>query len=60
MKRKYRISVHGCDDSTIIIKELTEQELKIIREVAREVTKTSTYICMPTMVIEELENERTN
>lgn len=58
MKKKYRISVHGCDDSTIIIKELTEQEFKIIREVAREITKTSEYICMPTMYIEELRNEK--
>lgn len=54
MKKKYRISVHGCDDSTVIEKELTQQEFKIIKEVAQEVTKVSHYICMPTMVIEEI------
>lgn len=58
MKKKYRISVHGCDDTTIIEMELTEQEFKLIRTVAIEVTKASTYICMPTMVIEELRNEK--
>ena len=58
MKKKYRISVHGCDDSTIIEKELTQQEFKIIQEVAREVTKASTYGCKPIMVIEELRHEK--
>ena len=57
MKKKYRISVHGCDDSTTIVKELTEQEFKLIKSVADEVTETSEYLCMPRMVIEELENE---
>ena len=55
MKKKYRISVHGCDDSTIIEKELTEDELKIIQSVASEVTETSEYGCMPIMIVEELE-----
>ena len=55
MKKKYRISVHGCDDSTIIEKELTKDELKIIKSVATEVTETSDYGCMPVMYIEELE-----
>ena len=55
MKKKYRIGVYGCDDSTIIEKELTEDELKTIQSVAREVTDTSDYGCMPTMEVEELE-----
>ena len=55
MKKKYRISVHGCDDSTIIEKELTEDELKTIQLVAKEVTETSEYGCMPIMIVEELE-----
>ena len=55
LKKKYRISVHGCDDSTIIEKELTEDELKIIKSVATEVTETSEYKCMPIMEVEELE-----
>ena len=55
MKKKYRILVHGCDDSTIIEKELTEDELKIIKSVATEVTETSEYGCMPTTEVKELE-----
>ena len=57
MKKKYIILVHGCDDSTIIEKELTEDELKVIRLVAKEVTETSEYQCMPTMEVKELEND---
>lgn len=56
MKKKYRILVHGCDDSTIIEKELTEDELKTIQSVAAEVTESSEYACMPTMKVEELED----
>ena len=55
MKKKYRILVHGCDDSTIIERELTEDELKIIKSVATEVTETSEYGCMPIMIVEEME-----
>ena len=55
MKKKYRILVHGCDDSTIIEKELTEDELKTIQSIASEVTESSEYVCMPTMEVEEME-----
>lgn len=55
MKKKCRILVHGCDDSTVIEKELTEDELKLIRSVAKEVTESSEYDCMPTMEIEVME-----
>lgn len=57
VKMKYRISVQGCDDSTTIVKELTEEELKLIQSVAKEITATSTYMCMPIMEIELIENE---
>ena len=55
MKKKYRILVYGCDDLTVIEKELTEDELNIIQSVASEVTKASQYYCMPTMSVEEIE-----
>ena len=55
MKKKYRILVHGCDDSTIIEKELTEDELDLIQSVAQDVTETSEYICMPIKEVEGLE-----
>lgn len=54
MKKKYRIGVLGCDDTTIIKKELTEDEFKTIQSVAKEVTDASEYRCMPIMAVEEL------
>ena len=56
MGKKYRIAVYGCDDSTIIEKELTEDELKLIQAVAKEVTEASEYDCMPTMEIEVVDS----
>lgn len=52
MGKKYIIAVYGCDDSTIIEKELTDDELKLIQELAKEITEASEYDCMPTMEIE--------
>lgn len=57
MKKRYKISVHGCDDSTIIEKELTEDELKVIQSIATEVTESSKYVCMPIMEVKEMEEE---
>ncbi|MEM0173682.1 MAG: hypothetical protein QXI16_04155 [Sulfolobaceae archaeon] len=57
MKKKYKIIVDGCDDETIIIKELTEEEFKLIKSVADEITDTSESQCMPRMEIKEKENE---
>ena len=50
--KKYTISVHGCDDSTIIFEELTKEELEFLRHIQSKVNETSTYGCMPTMEIE--------
>ena len=51
MKRIYEISVHGCDDSTTIEKELTFKEYELLKEIAEKITNTSTYRCMPTMTV---------
>ena len=50
--KKYTISVHGCDDSTIIHEELTKEELEFLRHIQSKVNETSTYGCMPTIEIE--------
>ena len=52
-KKKYRIGVHGCDDSTIFEMELTDREAELIGTVCKKCTQTSEYGCMPTMDIEE-------
>ena len=51
----YRISVHGCDDSSIFNIKLTEEEARVVKLVADKCTETSTYPCMPRMEIEELQ-----
>lgn len=51
--KKYQIAVDGCDDSTIIQEELTEQELLLLRRIAKKVNATSEYACMPTIKIKE-------
>ncbi len=55
--KTYKIGVHGCDDSTEIEMELTETEWTLVRRIARKITETSTYGCMPTMEIEEVKEE---
>lgn len=52
MGNKYIIAVYGCDDSTIIERELTDDELKLVQSIAKQVTEASEYDCMPTMEIE--------
>lgn len=51
-KKLYYITVSGCDDKTMITKELTEEECKLVKEIADEITETSEYRCMPRMRIE--------
>jgi hypothetical protein len=54
---KYEISVHGCDDSSVFIMELTNEEKSIVERVAQKCTETSTYKCMPTMEIKQLSDK---
>jgi hypothetical protein len=56
-KKSYRISVNGCDDSTHIELELTDEEFALIDAVARKVTNKSTYLCEPTMSIKPCPTE---
>jgi hypothetical protein len=49
MRKKYKVSVYGCDDTTTVIVELTEEEYAHIKDIAAKVTEASTYCCMPTM-----------
>lgn len=53
----YQIRVSGCDDSTRIEKELTEEQFKFLSEVADAITNASTYDCMPTMSVELVKEE---
>lgn len=53
----YKISVDGCDDSSIFLMELTETEAEIIKRVAEKCTETSTYDCMPKMNIKHVADD---
>lgn len=55
MKKIYEISVDGCDDSTEIKQELTFEEYEFLKMIAEKITNTSSYGCMPTMSIREIE-----
>jgi hypothetical protein len=48
---KYVISLNGCDDTTKIEVDLTDEELNTIIKVGKIVNETSKYGCMPTMSI---------
>ena len=52
---KYRISVHGCDDSTVVEMALTNSELALLICLAKLINATATYSCMPNMRIETAE-----
>lgn len=52
MKKWYEISVHGCDDSTVFVEALTDEEYKTVKKISDKVTETSEYGCMPVMSIE--------
>jgi hypothetical protein len=55
--KKYKINLIGCDDCTSFEMELKENEFKLLKKVSELSEETSTYQCMPTMEIMEVENE---
>jgi hypothetical protein len=59
----YAITVDGCDDSTIAVVALTEQEADLLRRISERVTANSHYGCQPRMALhlatdEDIENDR--
>lgn len=55
-----KIAIHGCDDSTVFMITADEKEHQFLKKVADLSTETSTYGCMPTMVVEVLPNSDQN
>ena len=53
MAKEYLVVVQGCDDSTDIIIQADDIKFDIIKELADQVTKASTYGCQPVMSIRE-------
>ena len=44
-----KVSVYGCDDSTIVTMEMSNDEYDFLQRLADLVNETSRYSCMPTM-----------
>ena len=54
-RKDYVITLEGCDDDTEIEIWLTQQDFELIKRVEILSKEKSTYGCMPTLVIEEME-----
>ena len=52
-KKRYVVTVSGCDDSTSIEKDLTKEQFVFLSNIALKITKTSSYACMPKMYVKE-------
>lgn len=51
---KIKIIVSGCDDTTYVETEVTEDEAAFLKKIAELITEASTYACMPRMQVEKL------
>ena len=56
MMSKYKISIDGCDDSTIFDIELTPTQAKLIEKISKLSYATSTYGCRPTLEVNQPPN----
>jgi len=54
--RNYKISVDGCDDSTVFEKAMTKEQLKFLMSIAIQCNKTSEYGCMPTIKVKRVKS----
>lgn len=51
----YKITIHGCEDSTTVLKVInSEEEINILKSTANSIAQTSTYGCMPVMEIQKI------
>jgi len=53
MKKKYIITLEGCDDSTVFTMELDDKEKELVEEIMHLSKEASTYQCMPVLCIGE-------
>jgi hypothetical protein len=54
MKKTYRISIDGCDDSTIFKMDLTDEEADLLYRISVLSERESKSQCMPILDIEEV------
>lgn len=53
---KCHIGLHGCDDSTYIEMEVSKSEVEFLKRLSNLSKKESTYGCMPTLEVNEIES----
>lgn len=53
----YRIRASGCDDSTHVDLDLTDDEAAAVRKVAEAITEASQFGCMPVLSIKPAAEE---
>jgi hypothetical protein len=49
--RRYVIRVIGCDDRTVIARELDDAQAALVADICKQISAASTYGCMPIMEI---------
>lgn len=59
-KKRYKITLNGCDDDTVFDMFLDEDEYKLLERVSEVANATSEYCCMPRMYVEEVKDEPNN
>lgn len=52
--KKYRISLIGCHDNTDFEVDLTDEQLEVVKFIAKKSEEVSEFSCMPVMEVEEL------
>lgn len=54
--KEYVLALHGCDDSTYIKAELTDEQYELIKILEDKFFKRHEYPCMPHMEVKLLED----
>lgn len=55
---KFIISLCGCDDESVVIMDVSAEELEFLQNLKEKIDEVSTYSCMPILLLQEVkENE---
>lgn len=57
--KRYKIGIHGCDDTTYVEMTLNDEQIHLIEVLCKKSEENSTYQCMPTMEVEKVNNNKT-
>ena len=57
MKKVYSINLNGCDDNTRFNMALSPEEYELVKRIADKSEEVSTYICMPVLEVEEVNED---